>query len=188
MTILAHDSSLKKIITHLRKGGIIAYPTEAVYGIGCDPFKEKSVLRLLSLKQREIEKGLLLIASHWSQLEILVEPIATSQLEVVKSTWPGPTTWVFPATKQVPFWISGKHRTIAVRITNHPLVRSLCDGFQGPIISTSANPAGQAPAKTAEQVRNYFNDKIKFILEGDVGGLESPTPIRDAITGQFFRE
>jgi L-threonylcarbamoyladenylate synthase len=171
----------------LQKGGIIAYPTEAVYGLGCDPFNVDAVAHLLQLKQRSIKKGFILIAANWQQVTHLVEPIDPKALARVFTTWPGPVTWVFPATVEVPFWVRGDHKSIAIRISAHPIVHALCEQFGKPIISTSANLTGSPSIRDEKTIQMVFGDKIDFIVSGQVGPAQRPTTIRDAISGETLR-
>ncbi len=177
---------MNKAIAYLKQGKIIAYPTEAVYGIGCDPFNEEAVNKIKKLKSRKPEQGFILIASDWSQISNLCEKIPEDKLLIVKKSWPGPTTWVFPASKSAPKWLCSNN-TIALRVTDHPIAKKLCEAFGSPLISTSANPANLSPAKTAEQVKNYFENEIDYILEGDIGSLQNPTQIKNVLNGQFYR-
>lgn len=179
---------IKKAIKTLKAGGIIAYPTEGVFGLGCDPFNPAAVHKLLQIKQRSIAKGLVLIASDWEYIKDLVGTVSAKQLMMVKATWPGPYTWVFPANDCVPPWIRGNFETVALRITDHPIANALCKAYAAPIVSTSANIAGKPPLIQVEQVREEFFDKLDFILPGRVGNLSGPTEIRDVITGQILRE
>jgi len=185
--IIEKANSIKKAVAVLKQGGIIAYPTEGVYGLGCDPFNEQAVLRLLQLKHRSIDKGLILIASHWEQLENLVKPVANKLLTKAQATWPGPVTWVFPANKNVPTWIRGAYDSIAIRITNHPIARALCETYGGPIVSTSANIEGQPVTRNSKEVWEQFPQGIDFIVSGKAGDLKSPTMIRDVLTGKVLR-
>ena len=171
----------------LQQGGVIAYPTEGVYGFGCNPFNQSAVIRLLTIKQRELQKGLILVAESWSQLTRYVEPIPEDRLAPVKATWPGPATWVFPAQKSTPDWIRGAHNSVAVRVSMHPIIRQLCHEFKGPIISTSANRQGEEPATSYEEVCSQFKEQLDMIIAGEVGPLQGPTPIRDALTGELLR-
>jgi len=173
---------------HFLQGDVIAYPTEAVYGLGCDPFNQAAVLRILALKQRDISRGLIIIGSKWEQIESLVTPLSSAKMTAILASWPGPITWVLPATKMAPKWITGDHNTIAVRITNHPTAYALCEALDSPIVSTSANPEGEPPARTVNEVKSYFSDQIKLIIPGNVGPLSSPTPIRDGETGAYLRK
>ena len=127
----------------LENGQLIAYPTEAVFGLGCDPRNEKAVRTLLSLKQRPASAGLILIGSSFEQFAPWVAQVPTGQLQVAESTWPGPVTWLFPRAPGVPDLVAGNHETIAVRITAHEPSRALCDAFGCALISSSS---GRRPA------------------------------------------
>lgn len=172
---------------HIRKGGVIAYPTEAVYGLGCDPFNGGAVLRLLELKHRPWDKGLIVIAADFSQIKPFVQPLTATQRQRLQQSWPGPATWLIPAKPNLPPWITGKHHSIALRITSHPIANALCKAVGHPIISTSANISQDAPAKSPLTVRRYFPGKLDYILSGPLGNLDKPTPITDLITGQTIR-
>jgi L-threonylcarbamoyladenylate synthase len=171
----------------LRSGGVIAYPTEAVFGLGCDPFNQIAVQKILHLKHRTIKKGLILIISKWKQAANLVAPISSALLAKIFVSQP-PTTWIFPATLAVPSWIVGSHNSVALRIIKHPIAMALCDAYEAPIVSTSANINGIAPARTAVEVQNYFPKGIDFIIDGPIGNLTQPTMIRDVITGRILRD
>jgi L-threonylcarbamoyladenylate synthase len=179
---------LNPAIDILHRGGVIAYPTEAVFGLGCDPFNENAVLRLLAVKQRPLEKGLILIAAEPSQLEAFIEPAVFAQYPDVIASWPGPHTWLLPCKPDTPLWLRGIHDTLAVRVTAHPLSAALCRAFGKPLVSTSANPNGSEPARTAAEVKRLFNDsQLDTIVEGETGGLDNVSAIRDARTGRQIR-
>jgi len=171
----------------LLAGGIVAYPTEAVYGLGCDPLNPDSVTRLLAIKQRPWQKGLILIASHRHQLDPYIEPVEDRIEQQLEQTWPGPVTWLLPARPEVPRWLRGTHDTLAVRVTAHPLAAALCNAFGGPIVSTSANLTGHEPARSALRVRRELGGLVDYILHGALGELAQPTEIRDARTGRVIR-
>ena len=171
----------------LRSGDLIAYPTEGVYGLGCDPFNEAAVMRLLALKGRPVEKGLILVAAERAQIEALVSLDAVPTKAQILAGWPGPVTWTLPATERVPVWIRGRFDTVAVRVSAHPVVQRLCRAFGGPLVSTSANPAGKPPALSCDQVADYFPDQLAGCVTGELGGQSGPTPIFDARTGQALR-
>lgn len=182
-----HNWKLKQSIRHLRQGKVIAHPTEAVYGLACDPFNETAVRRILTLKQRPAEKGFILLAANFEQLEPLLELPEPNILTPILKSWPGPVTWIFPTRVSTPIWLSGKHNSLAVRVTNHPLSSELSFAFGKPLVSTSANPSHRPPAKTATQVRRYFSDDQLLILPGKTSGLKTTTPIYDAMTQQRLR-
>ncbi len=171
----------------LRAGGVIAYPTEAVWGLGCDPLNEVAVLRLLALKRRPMHKGVILIASDIGQVEPFFGNITRTQRRQLEQTWPGFQTWIIPAGKLVPDWITGRHSGFAVRVSNHPQVRNLCDHFGGPIVSTSANYAGRPAAKTRVRLATYFNRQLDYVVPGNPGGQANPSPIIDLCTGVQLR-
>ena len=173
----------------LEGGGVIAYPTEGVWGLGCDPMKQASVLRLLEIKQRDVEQGLILIAAHLDQFKSLLDlaTLPTDRLAQVLGTWPGPHTWVVPAHVSAPRWITGAHAGIAVRISAHPVVAALCDAFNGPLVSTSANRSGAPAPVSRSGLQADLLASIDGVVEGEIGGLDRPTPIRDARTGAVLR-
>lgn len=182
-TLLDTDGAVEK----LREGHVIAYPTEAVFGLGCDPDNEKAVRHLLSIKGRHESAGLVLIASDFRQLRPWVGDVGPDLLDRAMQSWPGPVTWLFPRAKNVPDYVAGHHATIAVRLTAHEPSRALCEAFGSPLISTSANHSSAEPARSAEEVDRYFGDRIAGILEGQLGGGDKPSEIRDLKTGKIFR-
>ena len=171
----------------LRAGGIVAYPTEAVWGLGCDPRNEGAIERLLALKGRPAEKGLILVAATFEQLHPFLQPLDAEWEAAVLATWPGPVTWVWPAEATVSPRLRGSHETLAVRVSDHPLVVALCEAFGGPVVSTSANRSGEPPARTREDVLASLGDALDFVLDGETGGRERPSEIRDARTGAILR-
>jgi len=177
---------LRQAVKTLEQGGLIAYPTEAVFGVGCDPWDEDAVMELLAIKQRPWTKGLILLASDFNQLQDFIQPLPASLLQQVQTSWPGHVTWLLPVREDVPLYLTGQHNTIAVRVTAHPLAAALCDAFGGAIVSTSANITGLRPAKTVHQVR-WQLPEIDYVLAGACGGASQPSQIRDAVTGEQVR-
>jgi len=179
-----HLKCAARVIHH---GGIVAYPTESVYGLGCDPDNSLAVLELLAIKDRPIEKGLILIAADIQHLQPYMAKLDKSVSDHMRKTWPGPVTWLVPAHPRVPVWLRGKHDTIAVRIPAHPITAALCATFNGALVSTSANYHGHPPARNALRVYKIFGTVIDYILAGNVGKLRKPTEIRDALTNTVIR-
>lgn len=180
---------LQAAATLLAGGGVIAYPTEAVWGLGCDPADEAAVMRLLAIKRREVGKGLILIAADIGQLAPYVDfdalpPVLRAD---VFASWPGPHTWIVPASAGAPHWIRGDHAGVAVRVSAHPTVVALCRAHAGALVSTSANPAGAAPPATLDAFDPGLLAAIDGVLPGETGGLDRPTTIRDASTGDLLR-
>jgi len=174
----------------LRSGGLIAYPTEGVWGLGCDPDNAEAVQSLLQLKQRPVEKGLILVAAHISQLEPYLQDINPEQRDVLQKSWPGPTTLLVPVNAQVASWISGGQPTIALRVSSHPVVAALCQEFGGAIVSTSANISGKRAASSLLDVQLQFSSPTRdrvTVVPGKLGGQNKPSTIRDLITGKIIR-
>lgn len=183
------DDSLARCINQLRQSAVIAYPTEAVFGLGCDPDSETAVMRLLALKRRPVEKGLILIASDYQQLMpyIADEQLSAVQKERMFSRWPGPVTWVLPARATTPAWLTGRFSSLAVRVSDHPGVAALCNGFGKPLVSTSANLTGLAPCRIVSEVLAQFGDDFP-VFQGETGGRQNPSEIRDVLTGELIRQ
>jgi L-threonylcarbamoyladenylate synthase len=175
--------------TALRTGGVIAYPTEAVWGLGCDPFDETAVLRLLAIKQRPVDKGLILVAASVAQLDGLADwdALPRERRDDVFASWPGPHTWIVPATARVPRWITGAHDGVAMRVSAHPVVVALCKAFGGVLVSTSANPAGAPPPQAFASIDAGLLAAIDGCVPGNTGNLPRPTSIRDARSGTALR-
>jgi len=177
---------IRRAVTALNNGGVVAYPTEAVFGLGCDPWNEQAVINLLTIKQRSWAKGLIIIAADFNQLQPFIRPISPVILKQLEATWPGPTTWILPVKSDVPVYLCGEHNTIAVRVTAHKQTAELCRSFGGAIVSTSANLAGMQPARTTREV-HWQLSKLDYILPGQCSGLDKPTEIRHAQTGEIIR-
>jgi L-threonylcarbamoyladenylate synthase len=173
----------------LHGGGVLAYPTEAVFGLGCDPHDPRAFERVFAMKQRPPTQGVLLIAAEFADVERYIDLAAVPEavLEQVRCSWPGPNTWIFPRTPLVPAWIAGGHAGIALRVTAHAPAAALCRAFGGALVSTSANPHGQPPARSAQAAAAYFGDALDGLLDAPVGEQDRPTTIRDALTGAIIR-
>ena len=167
-------------------GGIIAYPTEAVYGLGCDPANEQAVLKLCVLKQRPVNKGLIVVTSDLASLSSWLQPLTDAQHQKVLATWPGPTTWLIPTLASAPIWLTGEHDCLAVRISAHPIVAELCAQV-GPIVSTSANVSAQPACRSAEEVSAVFRHSVDMIIPGDVDPEAEPSTIIDLRTDKIIR-
>ncbi len=173
----------------LRQGGVIAHPTEAVWGLACDPFSAAAVQRVLDLKGRPQEKGLILISANAQDFEKLLAPLSFEQRERFFSVQSRPTTWIVPdIEQQIPEWIRGKHAGVAIRVSQHPVVKALTNKFRGPIVSTSANPSGRLPAMSGADIRKYFMGRIDGIVNGPLGQAGKPSRIIDLESGRIIRD
>jgi len=166
---------------------VIAYPTEGVWGLGCDPFNRDAVMRILDLKRRSVSKGLILVAGSIEQIAPLLVHVPLRVRAQIEASWPGPNTWIVPLQDELPSWVTGRHRSVAVRVSDHLQLRELCLSFGAPIISTSANPQGCPAARSALEVRRYFRARLDYILPGPLGGRSGPSLIRDALSGRVLR-
>lgn len=186
---MTETRDIDQAVAALRRGGLIAYPTEAVWGLGCDPFDAAAVQRLLDLKQRPQAKGLILIAATLEQLTSLVDldVLPAARRAAVLASWPGPHTWSLPCTERVPDVLRGAHATLAARVTAHPVAAALCRAFGGPLVSTSANLAGDPAPRTRLELDPRVLAGLAGVVAGDTGGLDRPTPIRDALSGEILR-
>lgn len=171
------------VAERLRAGGVIAYPTEGVWGLGCLPGIEAAVMRVLELKSRPVDKGLILLGSAAEQFNSVASGLAHDLPE------PGdaPITYLVPHGDRVPFWIHGGSPKVAVRLTRHPIVVRLCESVDAPLVSTSANPASEPPALSADDVERYFGTRLDAIVPGALGGASGPSQIVDLESGEVVR-
>ena len=184
---MQNENAIDTACNVIRSGGIIAYPTESVFGLGCNPFNKSAVLKLLKLKKRPVEKGLIVIASHIQQVLPLISPKQPNDLARALKTWPGHYTWIFPKSKRVPDWVSGDFETIAVRVSKHPTVKKLCDALNEPLISTSANITNEPLLNSIKDIKNCFSDKIGVYIDEPVGTELHASSIIDAHTNTIVR-
>jgi L-threonylcarbamoyladenylate synthase len=179
--------SSRRLAAHLRRGGLIAYPTESCYGLGCDPRNRNAVLRILRLKQRPQRKGLILIASHYLHVARYLQPLTLAEQTRLQNDDAQAVTYLMPVKDSAPRWLRGDHDTLAVRLTAHPFAKQLCRIAGSALVSTSANRSGQRPAKTFAQCRRLFGNKV-WVLSGKVGKRKQPSTIRDWSDGKILRK
>jgi L-threonylcarbamoyladenylate synthase len=184
---MASPWQLRRAAAQLRAGGIVAYPTEAVFGLGCDPDNGATVQRLLDIKGRAASKGLILIAAELAQLRPFMADLPRQRKAEILASWPGPVTWIVPAAAHTPRWLTGGRDTLAVRVTAHPAAAALCRAAGMALVSTSANRSGQPPARTPLQVRRRLSGLIDHLLVGHCGPQRQPTTIKSAFSGRVLR-
>ncbi|MAV26319.1 MAG: tRNA threonylcarbamoyladenosine biosynthesis protein RimN [Gammaproteobacteria bacterium] len=177
---------MASVVVHLRAGGVIAYPTEGVWGLGGLPANEEAVRRILTLKDRPVEAGLILVAGEISQVEPYLGQLTIKERERLVDHWPGPVTLLIPDTEIAPNWIRGQHESVAIRVSMHPTIQALCDAVGGPIVSTSANPSGLEPARTSSEAEAYFGSSVVYV-EGQTAGMGKPSRIIELRTGREIR-
>ncbi|WDS37850.1 Sua5/YciO/YrdC/YwlC family protein [Pseudoxanthomonas sp.] len=181
--------SLEAAAALLHEDGVVAYPTEAVWGLGCDPMSRAAVEKLLAIKQRPVDKGLILIAARVDQLDDVLDwsALPDERRAAVIDSWPAANTWIVPASANAPAWVTGAHTGIAVRVSAHPQVIALCGAFGGPLVSTSANLTGLPAVTSQDALDPALLERLDGLLPGATGGLDRPSVIRDALTGQVLR-
>ncbi|OUR77251.1 tRNA threonylcarbamoyladenosine biosynthesis protein RimN [Marinomonas sp. 42_23_T18] len=172
----------------LNKGGIIAYPTEAVWGLGCDPKNQAAVIKLLNIKSRPMSKGMILVAGDDTHLAPWLKHLPITLQTKLLASYDSPTSWIVADQNISPNWIRGDHQSIALRLSQHTGVQALCQAFNGCIVSTSANPAGLAPALNMRQVLNYFNGQIDAVFDSPLGQAKQPSQIKNLLDDQLIRQ
>ncbi len=192
--------------TWLAQGYLLAYPTESVWGIGCDAYNKVAVQRVLDIKQRPTHKGMIVITDSIERLSPLLEPLDEARRQQIRDSWQSDHnsldtpqqahTWLLPIpstlTTPIPYWITGQHQSVAVRVIAHPMIQQLCERMvsalnpYGFVVSTSCNPSGHTPAKSFDQAYAYFDTHIRY-LNADTLGYTLPSQIRDAVTGLIVR-
>ena len=180
------STSYRRVAAHLKRGGVIAYPTESCYGLGCYPDNRRAVQRILKIKGRPQHKGLILIASSYRQVARYIQPLTHDEQAKLKTDGAQAVTYLMPARPSCPRWLRGAHDTLAVRLTAHPIARDLCHSAGSALVSTSANRSGQRPAKTYAQCRRLFGKKV-WVLPGRVGKRKRPSTIRAWGDGKIIR-
>ena len=189
-SVKSESNQIVLAIKVLQQGGTIAYPTEAVYGLGCDPKNISAIKNLLNIKKREKEKGLILVAANFEQFKQYILPLEKSVEKKLRDSWADTDlaiTWLVPVSDTMSDYLKGQFDTLAIRVSHHPIVKELCEKFGGAIVSTSANVSTQEAARTAVQVKKIFDNKIDFIVEGETDMNAQPSTICDALTNKIIR-
>ncbi|WP_348766845.1 L-threonylcarbamoyladenylate synthase [uncultured Salinisphaera sp.] len=181
---------LRRAARILHDGGVVAHATEGVWGLACDPLDPAAVLRLLTIKRREIDRGLIVIGADSDQLAPFVAADAAQAWNRATQSWPAALTWLLPAADDTPWWLTGAHDTIALRQTAHADSAALCRAFGGALVSTSANVSARPPVRNSWQARARLSqphDGVDMILGGVPDTPGRASTIRDARTGDTLR-
>jgi L-threonylcarbamoyladenylate synthase len=181
------DTATERVAAAIRSGGVVAYPTEGVWGLGCDPMNETAVQRILTLKTRRLDQGLIVLGASGTQLVPFIKPFLPKMAERIRSSWPGAVTWIVPAASDCPEWLTGGRDTLAVRVTAHRPARQLCFAAGTALVSTSANRHGEAPTRDVDTLHKQFGDELDDILEAPLGDAGGASEIRYAATGEILR-
>lgn len=200
MTVFYSDD-LDLACDWLKKGNLLAYPTEAVWGIGCDPFNEQAVRQILTIKHRPIEKGMIVIAPTLASIQPFLQNLSTGNHQAILSSWQNvdnqATTWLFPIphdlSVNIPDWVTGGRESLAIRVIAHPTIAKLCQNLISPhnpygfVISTSCNPSGELPAKNFAQAQSYFGESVGYLVDTTLN-FTQPSQIKNALNGELVRE
>jgi L-threonylcarbamoyladenylate synthase len=184
--LITEQYSKGAIQRHLKQGGIIAYSTESCFGLGCDPSNIHALARLIRMKGRSPNMGLILIASQYQQLKPFIGKLNPAEINTAREKWPGPHSWIMPASQKCPGLLTGGRSTIACRVTAHLPAARLCDLIGQAIVSTSANFSGRPALKTAQQVSRCFGRRV-MVIHGRIGTRKTPSRIQDIKTGTVIR-
>ncbi len=191
MTVVINPSAPEEyedISNAIVKGKIVAYPTESVFGIGCDPENEKSINKIIEIKNRSKQKGLIIIADEVKKLSKFIHKDYLDLFIKKSDIESKPTTWIVPSSKHVLNLVKGEDSSVALRITQHPIASRICKYSNKAIISTSANISSKTPAKNSNEILMQFGEEIDIIVDGRVGDSIKPTQIVDLITNKVIRE
>ncbi|WP_235041335.1 L-threonylcarbamoyladenylate synthase [Vreelandella profundi] len=180
-------TDLTPAISALRAGGVIACPTEAVWGLSCDPGNDEALAHLMRIKERDPAKGVILVAASIQQFQPWLSQLPLTMHAPLAASWPGPNTWLVPDNGRSHGLVRGAHARVALRVTAHPVMKALCEAFGGPLVSTSANRSGEPPAMSAAEITGIFGDEVAHVVQGELGGNAKPSTIRDLATGKIMR-
>ena len=183
---MSENHQIQQAAKTIQNGGVISYPTESVFGLGCDPLNESAVNKILRLKNRAVEKGLIIVAGDLIQLKPYIEISIEEEQKILNEK--SDTTWLVKKSPLTPNWVSGKHDKVAIRVSKHPLIIKLCQSIKQPLISTSANPAGSAPATSSQQSNHYFSKNVDLYVDYQSERSGQPTQIKDITTDVIIRK
>ena len=180
--------AIKRLSKAIMQGAVVAYPSDTIWGFGCHPLHITAVNRILQVKNRSADKGLILLSSSLEYcLPYIAKHLSDVQLDRLKQDYERPTTWLTPAAEDCPVWLRGRYTTIAIRITQHPLIQSICTQIQAPLVSTSANRQGRPPVRNALQAQRQFSRHMDFIVHGYEAGTQQASRIQSLLTGCTIR-
>ena len=180
--------AIKRLGKAIQQGAVIVYPTDTIWGLGCHPLLTHSVGRILNIKQRPVDKGLILLGSRLEFFESYISnQLDAEQIARLQEITEHPVTWLVPAGDQCPDWIRGYSTSVAIRITSHPFIIELCDQIRSPIVSTSANRSGSATVRNAWQAHREFTDQVDYIVSGYNPGTKRASEIKSLEGNKILR-
>ena len=180
--------AINRLSKAVGNGAVIAYPTDTIWGFGCHPRLASSAIKILNIKQRPVDKGLILLSSRFEYCKPYIDPkLSEEQINLINQKYQNPTTWLVPAAKSCPIWLTGGFPTVALRITDHPFVEALCNDIHSPIVSTSANRHRRSTIRNALQARRQFGEEVDYIVNGFNTGTNRASEIKLLTTGNTTR-
>lgn len=196
-----YPDNLKLASDFVQQGNLLAYPTEAVWGIGCDPFNQQAVEQILAIKNRPLEKGMIVIAPSIASIQPFLQYLPQERQQTILSSWRKvdnqAITWLFPIPQDLPIkipdWVTGGRDSLAIRVIAHPTIGKLCQKLISPqnpygfLISTSCNPSGELPAKNFTQAQQYFGESVGYLVDETLN-FTQPSQIKNALSGELVRE
>ena len=177
---------INRAVLCLQAGGVIAYPTESVYGLGCDANNLCAITQLLEIKNRSYKKGLIVLVSDIEQALFLLAPLTSSQVQTIKQPRARATTWLIDVASHLSPLLIGNHHKLAVRVTSNPTAKAICERFNKPIISTSGNLSGKPTSVSTAIVRNKMIKKVDYVMAGPCCG-QHPSQLIDLNSGLVIR-
>ena len=183
---MASDFSIRHAAHVINSGGIIAYPTDTIYGLGCDPYDADAVARLSDIKSRSALKQFILLAGHIEQIKAFVDLTEDQQQKITQNK--EATSWVIKANKHTPAWLLNKDKTVTIRLSKHSDVKKLCHILGHAIISTSANLSGQRPARNALELHQRFHSSIDKIMASNEKLTARPSKVIRLCDNHILRD
>ncbi len=181
--------AINRLSKAVEKGAVIAYPTDTIWGLGCHPMCAPAVVNIINIKQRGLEKGLILLSPELDYcIPYMREDISNPAIRRLEKSYSHPVTWLVPASPECPVWLTGDFATIAIRITNHPFIGSICSAMHSPIVSTSANRHRKPSVRNALQARRQFGENLDYVVTGFSTGTGCASEIKSLESGRIFRE
>ena len=182
MIVTPTPQNINQAADIIKNGGLIAYPTETVYGLGADPYNAEAIQKIFTAKGRVEDKGIILLIRGVDDLSRLVRAVSPTAQMLIEAFWPGPLTLVFRANPDLSPALLGGRDTIALRHSSSPIATQLLTALGGPLTSTSANRSTEPPARSASEVQNALGEYLDLILDGGPSDSTIPSTLVDVST------
>lgn len=157
---------LSAAVQVLKGGGVIVFPTETLYGLGADALNDAAVEKVFQLKGRDPHNPIPVLVADLEMLHTLVAKVPTTAQKLMERYWPGPLTLVLPGKKNIPKPLCNSSGGVGIRISSQSIATLLVNGLGRPLTATSANPSGKEPARTLQEAKNYFANRVDVFVDG----------------------